>query len=144
MNLNMEVRIATIDDANDLFTLNELFENTTTIDLLKKSLLENEDEVVCIALSNGIPAGFCSGMIIKSMCYSNNRADIEALFVKDEYRRQGIGKALIECLEKSLIARGAQHFHINTYANNIAAQSLYVKLGYAKTGEILMDKDRVP
>ena len=136
----MEVRVATIDDADDLFALNTLFENTTTIDLLKKSLLDNGREIVCIAFVNGVPAGYCSGLIIKSMCYSESRADIEALYVKDEYRRQGIGEALIRRLEKALAAFDIRHFHISTNADNKTAQSLYMKLGYAKTGEILMDK----
>jgi len=136
----LEVRIATLEDADDLFFLNALFENTTTIECLKKSLNENDREIVCIAFIDGVPVGFCSGLIVKSMCYSNPRADIEALFVREEYRCQGIGKALMQCLEKALIHCGIYHFHINTFADNINAQSLYKKLGFKRTGEILMDK----
>jgi len=74
------------------------------------------------------------------MCYSDNHADIEALYVKDEYRGKGVGKALLKYLENELIARGIYHIHIITHATNTAAQSLYESSGYAKTGEILLDK----
>ena len=136
----MEVRIATVDDAEGLFGLNELFENDTTIGLLKKSLIENGREVVCIAYVGGVPAGYCSGLIVRSMCYAECRGDIEALFVREEYRRQGVGRALLKCLEKALAAYGVAHYHINTHAENKNAQSLYRELGYIKTGEILMEK----
>ena len=53
---------------------------------MKKSLIENDREVVCIAFVDGITAGYCSGLIVKSMCYSENRADIESLYVKEEFR----------------------------------------------------------
>ena len=136
----MDTRIATVDDANELFELNTLFENTTTIENIRKSLEENNAEIVSIAFIDGIAAGYCCGLIIKSMCYSENRADIEALYVKEEFRRQGVGAALIKCLENALADLNILHFHINTHSNNVGAQSLYKGLGYCKTGEILMDK----
>jgi len=140
----MEIRVATVNDAEGLHALNALFENATTIELLKESLAENDREIVCIALDSGIPAGFCSGLIVKSMCYSESRADIEALYVKNGYRGQGVGKALIKFLEKALAERGIRHFHITTGTNNKNALSLYEKLGYSKTGEALLDKTVLP
>ena len=136
----MEVRIATIDDISDLFELNALFENDTTLELMKASLIENDNEVVCIAHVNGVAAGYCCGLIIKSMCYSSIRVDIESLYVKDDYRGQGIGEALVKCLEEDVYARGIYHLHIITHSTNTKAQSLYEKLGYSKTGEIMLDK----
>ena len=136
----MDVRIATIDDANDLYDLNTLFGNATTIDNIENSLMENNTEIVAIAFINGIVVGYCCGLIIKTMCYSEYRADVEALYVKEEYRRQGVGTALIRCMENAITDLDITHFHINTYSNNVKAQSLYEKLGYCKTGEILMDK----
>ena len=136
----MEARLATLDDVNDLFLLNALFENKTTIELLKKSLVENNREVVCIAFVDGTAAGYCTGLIVESMCYSQNRADIESLYVRDEYRNQGVGRALMTCLEEALAARGICHFHIVTRKDNKGSSALYTSLGYNVTGEILFDK----
>ncbi|MEL7624359.1 MAG: GNAT family N-acetyltransferase [Clostridiales bacterium] len=136
----MEVRLATIKDIDALFVLNELFENTTTKEAMQNTIQENDREIICIAYVKGIAAGYCTGLIVKSMCYRQQRIDIETLYVRNEYRNQGIGQALIHCLERTAAAAGIYHFHINTHQVNIAAQTLYRRMGYAPTGEILLDK----
>lgn len=136
----MEVRLATINDIDALFVLNELFENTTTREAMQNTIRENDREIICIAYINGIAAGYCTGLIIKSMCYRQQRIDIETLYVRNECRNQGIGQALIECLQKAAAAYGIYHFHISTHQANTSAQALYRKIGYAHTGEILLDK----
>ena len=138
----MEVRIATPDDARDLFALNTLFGNSTTLECLRKSLAENDRELVCIAFVDGKAAGYCTGLIVKSMCYADSRADLEALYVKEEHRGRGVGEALLLCQEEALAARGVHHFHIVTQKDNHGARALYTKLGYTPAGEILLDKTR--
>ena len=136
----LKIRKATANDANDLFELNLLFGNTTTVELMKENLTENKFEIVCIAYVDNIAVGYCSGHIVKSMCYSEPRADIEALYVREEYRGQGIGKSLILFLEKAFTERGIYHFHNSTYSDNTNALALYESIGYIKYGEILLEK----
>jgi ribosomal protein S18 acetylase RimI-like enzyme len=136
----MTVRLAAESDVEDLFILNELFGNRTTKEMMKKSILENDREIVCIAFIDAVAVGYCTGLVVKSMCYSERRVDIEALYVKEEYRRQGIGEALIQCLENEALSRGIAHFHLNTDGENRIAQSLYARNGFSKSGEILMEK----
>lgn len=140
----MVVRRASIIDLESLFYLNKLFGNTTTMEEMKKSILENDREIICISYTNGIAIGYCTGLITRSMCYSDQRIDIEALYVINEYRRQGVGGALIQCLEREAVFQDIHHMHINTDATNIVAQALYEKIGYSKTGEILLDKTIMP
>ena len=136
----MKIRLANINDAEALFELNKNFGNTTTIDRLKKSLESNNAEIVCVAYDGGALAGFCSGLIVQSMCHATCRGHIEALYVRDEHRRQGLAHRLIGFLEQAYAARGIKHFHIDAETDNPAALGLYKKLGYAAAGEILMDK----
>jgi GNAT superfamily N-acetyltransferase len=72
--------------------------------------------------------------------------DIEALFVKDGYRGQGIGKSLIQYLETTFIVRGIYHFHNGAYLSNLKALSLYASMGYRCNGEVVLEKSvqRVP
>ena len=53
---------------------------------------------------------------------------------------KGVGLSLIKFLEKEARAKNIFHFHIITSKNNEKAKSLYKKLGYSDTGEILLDK----
>ena len=136
----MIIKVATTDDANALFELNSLFNNNADIESIRNSLAESDVEVVCIAYINDIAVGFCSGIIVKSMLYCEQRAEIEALYVREGFRKQGVGEALMNYLEMELIKYGVHHFHISTYDTNRNAKLLYEKCGYAKTGEILLDK----
>ena len=77
------------------------------------------------------------------MCYSEDRMDIEALFVKDGYRGQGIGRALIQYLEKTFSERGIYHFHNGAYLSNLTALSLYASMGYLCNGEVVLEKSIV-
>lgn len=136
----MDIKVANIDAIEDLFELNKLFNNETSIGEMKNFMRINDHEIICIAYIENIPVGYCTGLIVKSICYTNSRLDIESLFVKEEFRKKGVGLSLIKFLEKEARAKNIFHFHIITNKNNEKAKSLYKKLGYSDTGEILLDK----
>ena len=125
---------------DSLYELNKLFENKTSREEMKAFMKLNDHEIICIAYVDNIAAGYCTGLMVKSVCHKSRRLDIEALFVKEEYRKKGIGKALINFLEKEAEARSILHFHIVANKKNKTAKSLYKKSGYEDTGEILLDK----
>jgi len=136
------IRIAQYADAQELQKLNDLFngKNTNTLIAIQESLKTNTKEIVCVAADEDQLVGFCCGQICKSMCYPAFYAEITELFVLDEYRRQGIGKQLLKLMESELAKRGVCHFHILTFKDNDAAQSLYRSLGFIKTSEVLLEK----
>jgi len=137
----MEIRIATEKDAVALFELNRLFENEATVEAIAESLQKNDSEVVCIAYEGNVAAGYCAGIIIRSMCYDSRRVDVESLFVREEYRKRGVAAALLKCLEDAITARGIYHFHIMTSITNERALALYKKIGYVRKDQILLEKD---
>ena len=136
----MEIKIATVDEAADLFELNTLFGNTTTLELISKSLADNDGEIACIAYVDGIAAGFCTGFLNKSMCHSESRAYIEGLYVREECRGKGIGRALMLFLLKAFADRGIRHFHTDTYLNNAEAIALCESVGFVHDGAVLLEK----
>ena len=136
----MEIKIANKNDIENLFELNRLKGNETEREEMEKYLDSNHYEIICIAYIGNVSVGYCTGLIIKSICYKNGRLDIESLYVKEEYRKKGIGEALIKFIEKEAMAKGINHFHIVT--DNEIALSLYRKLGYNKTEEIFLDKTK--
>jgi len=136
----MEARIAAIGDLDGLFLLNALFGNETTKGAMRESLLESDREIACIALADGVAAGYITGLIAKSLCHAGARVDIEALFVREEFRGRGAGEALLNCLESEAASRGIRHFHLNVRADNRAARALYQKSGYEDSSESLFEK----
>jgi ribosomal protein S18 acetylase RimI-like enzyme len=138
----LHIRVAGRADAANLFMLNQFFngKDSTTIDLLDKSLKTNEQELVCIAYDGNEAIGFVCGQLFKSMCYSEYYAEITELFVKEEYRRQGIARKLISYMESIYIRQGIRNFQLFTGKENLTAQEFYKKSGYNKTDEIMYRK----
>jgi ribosomal protein S18 acetylase RimI-like enzyme len=60
-------------------------------------------------------------------------AYIYDLEVKPEVRRRGIAYRALQVVERLAAAAGATSIGLNVFANNIGAQALYQKLGYAPT-----------
>ena len=52
------------------------------------------------------------------------------LYVKPEHRRRGIGRALMEYLEKWARAKGDRQIGLQVFQSNTPALDLYHKLGY--------------
>lgn len=137
----MKIRVANIDDAKDLFELNEIFNGAgNNIEHIKESLTNNEQEIVFIALIEDKAIGFCCVQLFKSMCYSTNYVEITELFVMEEYRHQGIGMALMRYVEEYYINDNIDCFQLFTGGENYIAQSFYEKNGYYKTSEIMYRK----
>ena len=137
----MMIRVATIEDADALFALNNLFENDSPIEMIRAELLESAREIIVIAYMGDEAIAFGTGLIIKSICYRERRIEVEALFVKESYRGRGVGKDVLNYLEQSGASRGIRHFHISVFASNHAAYDMYTKLGYQSFGEVLLEKD---
>ena len=60
-------------------------------------------------------------------------AYIYDLEVKAEHRRKGHALRALQALESLAAAAGASTIGLNVFANNLAAQELYRRLGYAPT-----------
>jgi len=136
----MKLKIADISDVDNLYELNKALGNETTKEAMENFLDKNNHEIVCIAYIDNAAVGYCAGLIIKSICHKDSRMEVESLFVREDYRNKGIGKALIDFVEKEASSKNITHFHINTGKGNTSARMLYEKLGYKDTGEILLEK----
>ena len=137
----MMIREATVEDAEALFALNSLFENDSPVEMIRAGLLESDREIIVIAYLDDEAIAFGTGLIIKSICYRGRRMEVESLFVKENHRKRGVGKAVLDFLEQCAVSRGIYHFHINVRATNNAAYDMYTKSGYQSFSEVLLEKD---
>lgn len=138
----MELRIAREIDVDSLFELNEEFngKNCTTKELIKKSITTNEQEVVGIAYVEGVAAGFICAQLFKSMCYAENYVEITELYVRTEFRRQGIATGLMIFVEDIFRTNRIEGFQLFTGKANVNAQAFYENLGYKRTDELMYRK----
>ena len=63
---------------------------------------------------------------------SKDNAWLSMLFVAPQFQHQGVGKFAIDYAEKFVIQNGFEKLSIQTTTENIPAQNLYKKCGYAE------------
>ncbi len=133
------VRLATINDAEQLYTLNDECNGVgdTTIESIRQSLSCNKQEVVIVAEENDILVGFACVQLKKSFCYAEYSAEITEVYVNPEYRKRGIAGEVLKFAEDYCGKKYSIHrFELLTERNNSTAQSVYGKLGYKEDEEI--------
>lgn len=137
------VRIATVQDAEQLQILNNEFngEGETTLENIRLSLADNKQEVIVVDEQNGELTGFVCVQLKKSFCYDDYIPEITEVYVKPQYRRNGVATAMITYAEEYCKSHFPLHkFELLTGAENDGARITYAKLGYCEDGELHLSK----
>lgn len=137
------VRLATVDDAEQLKILNDAFngEGEATLENIKNSLCNNQHEAVFVTDDNGVLVGFVCVQLKKSFCYDEYMPEITEVYVKKEYRKRGIASTMISFAEDFCCKKYPLHkYELLTGKDNYTAQTVYGKLGYRDDGEIHLSK----
>lgn len=92
-------------------------------------LIKSDDKNVVVAREDRQLVGF--GI----MTYRMEHANLDLLAVKLRYRYQGIGKQLVQWLEKVALTAGIFTIHIQVREINNGAIKFYQKLGYRIAAE---------
>ena len=133
------VRIATVEDAEQLEVLNDEFngKGETTLENIKAALAHNQQEVVVVDDMDGILTGFVCIQLKKSFCYDEYMPEMTEVYVKPQYRQRGIASAMIIFAEEYVKRNYPVHkFELLTNRKNTIAQTAYASLGYLEDGEI--------
>lgn len=100
-----------------------------------KEAMDNPEMIrLFIIESEGKAIGFANVMIIFSV-WSHGRALIlDDLYIKEEFRGGGIGRSVMEYLERYSRAQGFMRLQFQSEHTNPAAHKFYTKLGYTSEG----------
>ena len=90
--------------------------------------LDNDTAYFFVALDNDKLVGYIGVSVISDSCFVNNIA------VYPEYRRQGVGKALMKIAILTADAMGTGFISLEVRESNYAAISLYRSLGFEEMG----------
>ncbi len=137
------VRIATIQDAEQLEILNNEFngDGETSLDNIRASLADNKQEVIVVDEQNGELTGFVCVQLKKSFCYDDYMPEITEVYVKPQYRRHGVARAMITYAEEYCKSHYPLHkFELLTGVENDVARIAYAKLGYCEDAELHLAK----
>jgi GNAT superfamily N-acetyltransferase len=104
--------------------LQRLLDEPELIDIDEELLANNE---VIVAEIGSTIVGFAS-----FIAQDGNDAELEGMFVEPSHWRQGIGRALIEAVERELVAWQATRLRVVANPNALA---FYTALGFVTIGE---------
>lgn len=133
----MEIRVFKQEDFEEVLTLWERCDllrpwNDPELDIERKQ--NHDPDLFLVAEVSGVVAGTVMGG------YDGHRGSAYYLGVHPEYRGRGIANALMNRLEKKLIARGCPKIQLMVRAENDAVISMYEKLDYEVIESISLGK----
>ena len=124
----MEIRIMT---AREVPRVAELEKNCFSQPWSEKSVageLENPLSLWLVAMEGDRLAGYVGSQTVM------DETDMMNLAVGSEFRRQGVGEALVNALVASLKELGSRCLTLEVRDSNGPARALYAKLGFAEVG----------
>jgi ribosomal protein S18 acetylase RimI-like enzyme len=92
------------------------------------------ERVILVASANHDVAG-CVQLLLSSTANSRHRAQVQKLIVLQRARRKGLGRALLDAIEKMAIAKGRTLLVADTPTGG-AGEHLYAAAGYTRVGAI--------
>jgi ribosomal-protein-alanine N-acetyltransferase len=98
--------------------------------------VRDKETMVLIASNEGSIAGF------EIMRFGDDQAHLFLLAVQPEYRRSGLGRSMMQWLEKSCRTAGIQTVRLEVRVSNKAALRFYRKLGYRVIARVAGYYDR--
>jgi len=133
----MEIRVFSQDDFEEVITLWERCDllrpwNDPEMDIERK--LNHDPDLFLVAVVGGEIVGTLMGG------YDGHRGSAYYLGVHPDYQGRGFANALINRLEKKLIARGCPKINVMVREENDAVLGFYEKLDYEMQDSVLLGK----
>ena len=98
--------------------------------------ISNNESIIFLALTeNNNSAGFVQLYETFGSLHLGKIIILYDLYVKEEFRKHGIGKKLMQKSEEYAKSIGAKGIELSTAKDNLSAQSLYEKIGYIRDNE---------
>jgi len=157
--MKFEIRKAGLGDLNDILSLNKkLFDlevksgfdssldpNWTETEEANKEItdrISSEDSCGFVVVLDSVVVGYLIGLILEEETgrSESKYAELEHMFVDDDYRGQGTGKELVEEFRKWAKDKGLSKIKVNVSFRNDKAINFYKKIGLDLVDVTLVEK----
>jgi len=140
----INIRLVEETDVEKLYEMCVLFNSSETANTQQgvAEYLQKTDAIVCIAEIEQEAIGFITGVIEHNMSFNSPIGTISELFVKEEYRQNGVAKQLFEQMEEAFLSKGVNRFRTFTTLDNTNAVKFYNNRGYSQIDMAMFRKDR--
>ncbi|MBF1338388.1 MAG: ribosomal protein S18-alanine N-acetyltransferase [Mogibacterium diversum] len=125
----IRVRIAKSSDLDDIYELDmQTFAMPWSKEALSYDILENDNAFVIVAEYEGEFAGYADIWTVL------DEADLNSIAVRVDFRRKGIGDAIMLAMTEILSANGVATINLEVRVSNMPAIKLYKKYGFKECG----------
>ncbi|WP_456080533.1 ribosomal protein S18-alanine N-acetyltransferase [Mogibacterium diversum] len=125
----IRVRIAKSSDLDDIYDLDvQTFAMPWSKEALSYDILENDNAFVIVAEYEGEFAGYADIWTVL------DEADLNSIAVRVDFRRKGIGDAIMLAMTEMLSANGVETINLEVRVSNMPAIKLYKKYGFKECG----------
>ena len=94
-----------------------------------KSLIE--DGTVWVAIDDNKVIGYLAGSVNGKPAYATKSlAELDNFYIEEEYRRQGIGKRLVQEFKNYCMSRRIEEMKVTASAKNVNAREFYKNNGF--------------
>ena len=125
----IRVRIAKSSDLDDIYELDmQTFAMPWSKEALSYDILENDNAFVIVAEYEGEFAGYADIWTLL------DEADLNSIAVRVDFRRKGIGDAIMLAMTEILSANGVATINLEVRVSNMPAIKLYKKYGFNECG----------
>ncbi|AVM47545.1 ribosomal protein S18-alanine N-acetyltransferase [Mogibacterium diversum] len=125
----IRVRIAKSSDLDDIYELDmQTFAMPWSKEALSYDILENDNAFVIVAEYEGEFAGYADIWTVL------DEADLNSIAVRVDFRRKGIGDAIMLAMTEILSANGVATINLEVRVSNMPAIKLYKKYGFNECG----------
>jgi GNAT superfamily N-acetyltransferase len=95
-----------------------------------RNLLTRRDHAIWVAETDGGTVAGWIHVFVKQLLESNREVEIGGLVIDENFRGQGVGKALVERAERWAKARRLKSVYVRSNVVRKDAHAFYQKLGY--------------
>ena len=125
----IRVRIAKSSDLDDIYELDvQTFAMPWSKEALSYDILENDNAFVIVAEYEGEFAGYADIWTVL------DEADLNSIAMRVDFRRKGIGDAIMLAMTEMLSANGVATINLEVRVSNMPAIKLYKKYGFNECG----------
>lgn len=125
----IRVRIAKSSDLDDIYELDvQTFAMPWSKEALSYDILENDNAFVIVAEYEGEFAGYADIWTVL------DEADLNSIAVRVDFRRKGIGDAIMLAMIEMLSTSGVATINLEVRVSNMPTIKLYKKYGFNECG----------
>ena len=109
-------------------------------------IIADENEAAFVAVSPaGEPLGFVEASIRPWVDWCDTRpvGYVEGWYVRPEFRRRGVGRALVAAAEQWAADRGCVEMASDAYVSNIVSQQAHVAVGFEQHESVVRFRKRL-